>query len=436
MLDPVAIFVEALRIRTDSAAYLPQWHRYLELSFPIVHRELTVEKFDDYGRLYRWEGADPRVAPLLLTAHYDVVPAEESRWTVPPWAGEIRDGYVYGRGAIDDKLSHITMLVAAERLLHRGWRPRRSIYFAFGGDEETGGIRGAAHISSVLADRGVHFALALDEGAAVVRGMVAGLTTPVGLIGCGEKGTLDVLIRVSTTPGHAATPPRPRPRKIIARILRRIPAFAVKPPRTTTTFIRALGSILSGVPGTLLRLYPITKPIVHLFLSRAASTDAMLRSTAALTMIRGSQAPNVLPPMYEFVLNMRLLPGVRIGDVIDDIRQRLRRFPAEVLVLPGSPANEAPTESPTDGPEYRAISRAINTAWPGIPILPYLVTSTTDSRHYAAVSDRVYRFAPYEIEPEDLKRIHGDDERVPIDAVDRAVSFYESFITDYAGGDR
>ena len=438
-MDRIAALRAALRVRTEeqNRAGLVEWRGFLASCFPSTHATLRHEFHNTYALAYRWEPrGDASDAPILLAAHYDVVPAPETGWSVPPYAGEVRDGYAYGRGAIDDKLSHVSIMIAVEELVREGWAPTRPVYLAFGGDEEVGGTRGAVQMAERFAARGIRFALTLDEGAAVVRGMMPGLVGPVGLIGCAEKGHVNVVVTLKTRPGHAATPPRPDSSYELARVLAQLRPFPIRVPETTRAFIRALGSVVAGRTGLFLRRYPLTAPLVHRLLSRRAETDAMIRSTLALTMIEWSDTPNVLPRTIKFNLNLRLMPGESIELALRRLRIALHGLPVEIELAPGPDNNEAPPESPSSGPMYRAIETSIHSVWGKIPVLPYLVTSTTDSRHYASISDAVYRFVPMELTPDDLERIHGVDERVSVADIDRAVAFYRTLLTTVAGGDR
>ncbi len=149
----------------------------------------------------------------MLLAHLDVVPAEitpAARWTHPPFAGEIADGFVWGRGALDDKIAAVSLLEAAEHLLATGFKPRRTIYLAFGHDEEVGGRQGAARIAAALGGRGVRAELVLDEGLAITRGLLGGIDRPVALVGVAEKGFADVAVTAQVTGGHSSMPPRAR----------------------------------------------------------------------------------------------------------------------------------------------------------------------------------------------------------------------------------
>ena len=420
----------------DTVERLQEFQRLMQDLFPAVHRSLEVERPDPYRLVFRWTPSTATAAgrdPVLLMAHYDVVPAEPEGWSIAPFSGEIRDNAVWGRGALDNKLSMIGILQAVEDLLTAGYQPQRPFILAFGGDEEIGGELGAGRIAETLANEGVTLASVLDEGAIVADGMIGGITTPVGLIGCGEKGHINVRLIVESGGGHASNPPAMDPSfhlaEALERILRR--RQPVRRTATVTAFIRALGNSLGGLQGAILRAYPFSAPAVHAILSRAPETDSMLRDSQAVTMLLGSDAPNVLPRRRWANINMRLLPGESIDAVLRRVRRRMGPRLSGIVraeLAPGVDNNAAPPESATDGPAYRVAYDAIRAEWPEIPILPYLVTATTDSRHYAGLSRAVLRFLPYVLDRDDLAGIHGVDERVSLANIQHAVSFYTRFI--------
>ena len=422
---------------------LLKWQELMRGLFPRVHATLQVETPDAWRMIYRWGPAPTSggPSPVLLMAHYDVVPAPADGWTHPPFSGDIADGYVWGRGALDNKLSHLAILEAVETLIAEDYTPERPIVLAFGGDEEIGGRRGAARIAQDFRERGLRFAVTLDEGGIIARGMLAGVDTPVALLGCGEKGHINIRLSVAASGGHASNPP---PRDIGESLSRALQACLrrrepLRRSRTVGAFIRSLGALIGGAKGALLRAYPASAAIVHRVLAATPETDSMLRTTHALTMLDGSPAANVLPRRLEATVNMRLLPG----DTIDAVQARLRRrldragsaHHVDIGLAPGLDHNEAPPESPSSGPAWEAIAGTIRAVWPQTPVLPYLVTATTDSRHYAAISDAVYRFLPFTIDRHDLSGIHGVDERVSLENIDGALRFYRRLCVGLGGTD-
>ncbi len=224
--EPLALDAQAAAQRLAEALTIPtvshqdpalvdisQFERFfafMEAHYPRVHERLMRERVGEFSMLYTWPGADAGAEPVLMLAHIDVVPAPEEtldRWTHPPFGGEIADGYVWGRGAVDDKCSVLGILEAAEALLAAGFTPRGTVYFCFGGDEEVGGRRGARRIAELLEERGVKAAFSLDEGLAVTDGIIPGLSRPLALIGLAEKGYLTLKMTAASEAGHSSAPP-------------------------------------------------------------------------------------------------------------------------------------------------------------------------------------------------------------------------------------
>src|SRR5215213_10202249 len=195
---------EAIRFRTISSYEKPDqaadalrgMHAHIEKSFPAFHAAAGREIVGQYSLLYTWEGSDPtnsgsRAPPIALLAHQDVVPVApgtEKDWQHPPFDGVVADGFVWGRGSWDDKGNLYSMLEAAEEMAKAGFTPKRTIYFAFGHDEETAGTAGAKSIAALLASRGVRLDFVIDEGLLITEGIMKGLDKPAALIGVAEKG--------------------------------------------------------------------------------------------------------------------------------------------------------------------------------------------------------------------------------------------------------
>lgn len=423
-------------------ARLIEWQQMLSTLFPETAQHLRRNDLSPYATILTWSppGDTPDMqypddaAPVLLTAHYDVVPVDaDAAWRHGPWDGALDDGFIWGRGAIDDKTSHIALLLAVEELLEAGYQPARELVFAFGGDEERGGERGAATIAQKFAAEGRRFAAVLDEGAVVVEGMLPAISGPIALIGCGEKGHVDLTVSLASPGGHAAHPPRNDPFVRFSRAVGRL-LSARRPIRrgtTLTAFVRALGSNLRGIGAVVLRWYPLTAPIVDRVLSKTAETDAMQRTTFAVTQISGSPAHNVLPESIRANLNVRIAPGETVDDVLRHARRTVgcdRDSSLSVELGPNNDHNDPPRESAPTGRWFSDIQRSITAVWGEIPVLPYVVTSTTDSRHYAGVADTIYRFVPIQLNRDDLGGVHGTNERISTENIDRAVEFYKTLL--------
>ena len=428
----------ALRIPTISSdagppspEALAAFEVHLERSFPHVHAALTRERIGGGSLLYTWPGNDPSVPALLLAAHQDVVPVDaesESRWTHLPFGGVVAGGFVWGRGALDDKGSLMAILEAVERLLERGFRPRQTVYLAFGHDEEIGGS-GAMAIAELLRDRGARIGLALDEGFAVVDGVVPGVKRPVALIGVGEKGYLSVELTATGSGGHSSMPAPDNAAVRIARAVDRIVGNPM-PARLDGVTGDMLDSIAPYTDGTMriaLANRWLTESLVKSRLLAAPSTAAAIRTTTAPTILQAGTKDNVLPQSARAVVNHRILPGDTIAQVLDHHRRVIGDGRVHIQALAGASNPGAPAS--TRSGDYQRLRGVIREAFPHAVVAPGLVLGATDGRHYQEFARTVLRFAPFTMKPDDLARFHGNDERLGIADYMRAIAFYERLIS-------
>jgi carboxypeptidase PM20D1 len=404
-------------------------HGWIEANYPKLHRTLVREIVAGHSLLYTWAGSDPSLEPVLLAAHQDVVPAENlERWTHPPFEGLVDGGFVWGRGAIDDKGAMVAILEAVERLIGEGFTPRRTLLLAFGHDEEVGGYQGAKAIADLLASRDVRALLVLDEGAAIVQGVLPGFTRPVALVGIAEKGSATIEVVARADGGHSSTPPRETASGILAQAIGRIesnplPGGVVGVTRQLFEYLAPETPLYARVP--LANLWLFAKPM-DWALSREPGVNALLRTTTAVTMLSGSPKDNVLPVEAIAGVNFRLLPGNSSEWLLESITQLVDDPRVEVRFK--YPPREASPVSPIDGPAFALIQRSVAEVFPDAIFAPFLTVGGTDCRHYEAISDGLYRFAPFTYGAADLKLPHGIDERISVDALPDAVRFYARFI--------
>lgn len=435
----------ALRFRTVShqdpsqldAGEFRALHRYLADTFPRVQRALGREPVSELSLLYTWTGGDPTARPLVLLSHLDVVPVEaatEPAWAEPPFAGKVSGGFVWGRGAIDDKVGVVGILEAVESLLADGFQPRHTVYLAFGHDEEVGGVHGAARIARVLAERGVQAEFVLDEGLTLTEGLVPGVTRPVALVGTAEKGYLSLELAVESEGGHSSRPPRETAVGILAAALhdlarRPLPAALAGATRQFLDFVAPETSFPYRLALANLWLFG---PLVERRLAALPESDAMIRTTTAPTMLAGSVKENVLPARASAVVNFRIRPGESSDAVIAHVRAAIGD--PRVRITPYGPTRSEPSpEARTDGPAFAAVARAIRETFPDAIVAPALLLGATDSRHYTTLSDDIFRFLPIYLRSEDATRPHGTNERVAVSDVESAVRFYRRLIENAAG---
>jgi carboxypeptidase PM20D1 len=404
---------------------------YLEQSFPRVQGDLRREVVGDHSLLYEWRGRNPSLPPVLLAGHLDVVPVDPATvagWSHPPFAGVITDGQVWGRGAMDDKSGVLGILEAVEMLRAQGYEPERTLFLAFGHDEEVGGQAGALQIAERLRERGVHLDYVLDEGMIIAEGMLP-LPRPVALVGVAEKGVLSLELSVEGEGGHSSMPPSHTAIGILAAALSRLeehpmPGAFGGVARQTFDYLGPEMGLAGKVVFANLWLF---RPLVERRLSSQPNTSAVLRTTTAVTIIEGGVKENVLPTRARAVVNFRLLPGDNIAAVTDHVHRVIGD--ARVTVKRhGDSAWEASPVSGTTSRGFRLVQQTIRQVFPDAVVAPSLVLGATDARHYAGLTKDIYRFLPQRTGREELKRYHGTDERISLDNYAGAIAFYYELI--------
>ena len=434
----------ALRFKTvsfqDSTQFDPRelegLHRYLRAAFPKLHGALKLETVNGYGLLYEWRGSDPGLAPAVLLAHQDVVPVEsgtEGRWTEPPFAGRIAGGYVWGRGSLDDKGSLVGILEAVEHLVVAGAKPKRTVYLAFGYDEEVGGRRGAARIAELLASRHVHPEFVLDEGGAVLTGLIPGAETPVALVGIAEKGYVTVELTAQAEGGHSSMPPKETAVGILAtgltRLEQRQMPRAIR--RPTADLFDYLGPEMPFAPRLLMANRWLLGGLLASQFGSTPQGNALLRTTTAPTVLQAGVKENVLPSTARALVNFRILPGDSVGNVLEHVRSAVAD--ARIAVRPLQETLSNPSGVTSVGAEpFQLLARTIRQVIPGSVVTPWLVVGATDSRQYATLTPNVLRFVGFTIATDDLRRIHGTDERVGVQAYANVVRLYVQLLKNVA----
>ena len=439
-LDEIAVcqrLAASLHFRTvsqqDSSGLrnqeLTNFQQFLAASFPLVHKQLEVVRVNEHALIYHWLGSDKRLSPVLLMAHQDVVPtADSSAWQHPPFAGHVDESFVYGRGTLDDKCSVLGILEAAELALANGMKPKRGLYFAFGFDEESGGAEGAMQEVKWFASKGIRFESVLDEGGTIVQHVVPGIQAPVALIGIAEKGYMTVELKVHTEGGHSSMPPSQTAAGILAQAVARLeanpfPADVKGPLAEMFNYLAPhmdFGSRLAFANLWLLKKAVISK------MTKKNSTNAAIRTTTAVTVFQAGLKENVLPSEAMALVNFRLLQSDDSHAVLERVRQVIND-PRVHCDIKGK-VKEASSVSSTDAAAFILLHRSVKEVFPDALVAPYQVLAATDAYHFAGLSEHVYRFLPIRLEPEDLSRIHGADERISKKNYLELVRFYARYM--------
>ncbi len=429
----------AIRIKTVShhdqskndVSEFSKFQQFLVNTYPLFHRTAERHLLNEYSIIYRWQGANEALPPVLLTAHYDVVPADSTKWSVLPFAGVVKDGFLWGRGTIDTKNTLISCMEAAEQLCSDGFTPERTVYFAFGGDEEISGAFGAKKMAAWFIEHNIHFDWMWDEGAITGDGLLPGMLKKLSLIGTAEKGQVNIKLETrSAGGGHAAMPPRFTATGRIARAVARIEAspFPLRWIKTTRVFFKRMAA--AGVLPYRIALSNLwlTGGLIKMMMGRSPNSAALLRTTTAPTVISGSSKENVLADSASAVINIRILPGDTIDGVVRRVSQTISDKNVNVGVLQNSGAEEASEESSITSEGYRFLEKMLNETIPDSVVLPYLATTASDSRNYSECCTDTYRYAPMILNQEELDRIHGVDERISFENFGLGIRCYKTLI--------
>jgi carboxypeptidase PM20D1 len=441
-LDQKAIITrlsEAIQIQTVSLDSERQsnddrfqkFHAFLAKSFPRVHAQLVRETIHGSSLLYTWQGKEEKLKPILLMAHMDVVPvdpATQASWTHGPFSGEVADGYIWGRGTMDDKASVLGILEAVEYLLRSGFTPKRTFYLAFGHDEEIGGRDGAAGIAEHLRARNVKLAFVLDEGMNIFDGLIAGVAAPVALVGIAEKGYLSLRLTVETPGGHSSIPPAETAIGLMSRALERIAAapFPTRLNGPTQQMLQFLGPEMAWDKKLALANLWLFDPFVRRELAASPLTNALIRTTIAPTIFNAGVKDNVLPSRAIAVVNLRLTPGETLASATRHVRDAISDPRVHIAPLGTQVDPSAVSDITSQG--FRSLQQTIGEIAPRALVAPALLVAATDSRHYRSLTSNIFRFLPITLGPKDTQRYHGVDERISIQDYERLVRFYARLI--------
>ncbi|XP_069142745.1 N-fatty-acyl-amino acid synthase/hydrolase PM20D1.2-like isoform X1 [Argopecten irradians] len=435
-------FRQALRMRTIATSAhvydteeLHKLQLFIKSAYPKIHSSpfVSYEDVANYSMLYTVRGENSSLTPYMITGHLDVVPADASLWDHPPFGAEIHDGFIYARGTIDDKHIVMGVLEALEHLLAKGFRPQRSFYLGFGHDEEVTGLDGAKSISNLLWSRGIRkLEFLVDEGLTIVNNVIPGIEKPVALIGTAEKGYLTLKLNVKWDTGHSSMPTKETSIGIMANAVSKLttdchPSMFGQGPELDT--FQHLASHMKWPYRVVMSNLWLFRPIVSWVLSRKPSTNAIARTVTSVTMINGGVKVNVLPPEVTAYVNHRLHPAQSIQEVIEFDRQLIGDDRVKISVessmepLPMSPYGDFDFG-------YQTVKSSIRQVWTEAAVAPGVMIGNTDTKHYTRLTRNIYRFSPTIMYPDDLKRFHGNNERISTKNYEQAINFYVHLITN------
>ncbi|KAN0055843.1 hypothetical protein ACTA71_011730 [Dictyostelium dimigraforme] len=403
-----------------------KFHEFLRVTFPKVHQYLKLNIIANYSLVYHWNGLDESLKPILLAGHIDVVPTLFlDKWTHPPFSGKVDETYIWGRGTMDDKGSVMAILESVEDLLRQDFKPQRSIYLAFGHDEELGGHNGAFNINKYFNSNKIGpFEYILDEGLPILLPPVfPGLSKPIASVGITEKGAIDIRLSVTIGGGHSSMPRRESAIGVLAKAVSKLennpPSPKLRETRLLFDFVGRECSLPYRFVFSNLWLF---EPIISRVLSSKPTLDALQRTTTALTIFNAGNKANVIPMEANATINFRVVPGDTSNDIIEHVNRVINDDRVKISKI-SNVIEPAPVSS-TTSKAFNLLQSTILQEFPDVVVAPTIMIANTDTRHYWNLTENIFRFCPMVLENNDLQRLHGIDERLTIKNYKQLVDFY------------
>lgn len=426
---------------------------FLKNTYPRVYQQMDTTTVNTYGLVFHWKGKDSSKKPLLFLSHYDVVPINnydfeanpkpsetkmdftakseplkefQHSWDGYPFSGDIKNGRIYGRGTLDMKAMLISIFEAANTLLEQGFVPNQDIYFAFGHDEEVSGLQGAVHIAEYFNKKGIRFDAVYDEGGIVTSpgSILPQVDKAIALIGVAEKGFLTLEITVKGIGGHSSMPPAKGSLVLAAEIIEKLnsnqmPAMLIPP---IENFLYNIGSTMDFKSRMAIANTWLLKSTLLTSLEKNPASNALVRTTTAITMAHSSDATNVLSASTKVTANFRILQGNTVEDVLNHVKKLCEGYDVEFNIVSSREPSRLSSHT-TD--QYKKLQEIIAINYPEAIVTPYLSIGGTDAYKYELVSDNVFRFMPIEINQYEQRQIHNDNESITIDNYMKMINHFK-----------
>ena len=408
-----------------------EYREYLVKQFPYVFSQAAVTQVGE-ARLLKFAGSEENSRPVLFTGHMDVVPVQDSgAWKYPPFSGEIVEGTVWGRGAQDMKGPQCAFLSALDQLLGEGWIPKRDIWLYLSCDEEVGGET-TVKAAELLKKEGLHFEIVFDEGGTICENFMEITDGKAAMIAIGEKGSLEYRFTALSEGGHSASPQKGSAIVRLGELMHEVEhadIFRRKLSLGSREMLRKMAACHSDeeLAGKLLQAceeegeYPVLRQICR-------EADNLLGSTIAFTMIEGGTAFNVMPRRAVLTANVR----ISAAETKEEVTEKLEVLAGKHdLICEYAGGRDAVPESGTRQKGFRMMEACVNEAYPGLPVIPFILGGGTDSRYFAPLTDEIVRFSPMYAEPWQGRGVHGDNEAANVEAVREAAMCYHLLLSKY-----
>jgi len=411
----------------DTATFLA-YRKFIDTAYPLIHKKLPRTIIDSFNYIYEWKGTDTSLLPMVLMAHYDVVPVEASAvklWHAKPYGGEVKENYIWGRGVLDDKSSMISLLEAAEAQLEKGFTPKQTILLCFGADEESSG-KGATAMVKYFKNKNQKFDLVVDEGGEISTESNPAIHKPIASIGVGEKGYVTLVLTAQKAGGHSSIPANRTAIDILSTAIAKINQNPM--PTKLTTPIRAYLESISAYNENFMQkmalsnLWLFETSVVNK-LTEDPQSNALVRTTLVPTVFNSGVRDNVIPTFATAYVNSRILPGQSSKDVFEYVQKTINDTSIKITYYKNYMTEPSPTTD-VNSKYYKRVEKVIRSVVKEVVVAPMLMVGATDSRNYREISDGVVNFTPIT----DAKGYHGIDERMLITDLQKCVNFYTLLI--------
>jgi carboxypeptidase PM20D1 len=394
--------------------------------YPTVFKVCEFEQTAEYAIKLKLKG-DSSENPTVLMSHFDVVPVTDG-WDHDPFLGEVVDGYLYGRGALDTKCTMACALSALEKALENGYTPKNDLYLCFGSNEE---VYGDAQVKIVewFRNEGIVPALVFDEGGGIMNNAFPGVKQDAAFLAVVEKSMINVRLTINTNGGHSSTPKRNGPVIRMAKALVRLEKHHMKPQISVTTkeMLDVMGRNSSfGLKIIFANMWLFKGLVKALFPILSADTNALLTSTFAFTTINGGNQTNIIPNHVEANVNVRVAPFNSADEVIAHVKKIIKDPLIEVTA---HDVTKLYKECSTKQPGYEIIKETTMETYPNTIVSPFVMLGGTDAKHYNEISKCVIRFSPIKVSNEDRKGIHGLNEKISVETLEKCFEFYQRLLT-------
>ena len=429
----------ALKIKTISHANYENFDLYkfedfinfVQNTYPSIFNTVEFTRVNNYNIVLKWNGKDKNLAPVLFTAHYDVVDVAENTlkdWKFPPFEGQIENNIIYGRGTQDDKTHVIAHFEALNSLIEKGFTPNRDIYYAICHDEEVGSEHGAKVVSKYFQDKGLFFDLVWDEGGRVLKSENG---TQTALIGIGEKGRIVSNVKIQTTGGHASRPAQETSVTNLAKAITVLNKNQIKPVMLPSTEKYLLDTFnnYDFYMQMLIANRDILKPLLIRQMEKTPSLNATMRSTMAITKLEASKITNVIPEYSQMTIDSRIVYPNTPEEVKNHIEEIIKKeLPSVKFEIETSGIENPSKIADENNPLLVGVKKEITEIYPSANIVPFLVLGGTDARNYENVTNTSIRFLPISITQEEVDSMHNTNESISLDNLKRMIYFYEEYI--------